>query len=145
MTGRFLTELDARHLGPGRKKLLADLVYEAANGRVFIVPAGFVSDGASVPRFLWALYPPFGEAYEPATWLHDWLYQHAELVRVTDEGGGLRPINRGEADALMREASLACGFRGRGAWTMHQGVRLGGWRAWRRLRSAAREDVPAPV
>ncbi len=77
------------------------------------------------------------EAYEPAAWLHDWLYAHAEAVLVVGAGGELRPINRGEADALLREASEALGFRGSGAATMYAGVRVGGWLAWRRYRRRA--------
>lgn len=132
--GHFLTPLVTIHIGPGRKRLLSDLVYHGANGTRYVVPAGFASDGASVPRFLWALYPPFGEAYEPATWLHDYLYQHAEDFYGTDHGH----LARAEADGLMDEASEACGFRGTGRTTMHAGVRLGGWRIWRRHRKAHR-------
>lgn len=136
--GRFLTELDARHIGSRRKKLLADLVYEDARGRRWVVPAGSESDGASVPRLLWWLYPPFGESYEPATWLHDELYRNAEHHLVEGDDGKLRPINRGEADALMEEVSLACGFRNSGANVMHFGVRAGGRRTWNKHRRAAK-------
>lgn len=37
------------------------------------VPKGFEFDGASVPRILWALLDPFGEAAEAAA-VHDYLY-----------------------------------------------------------------------
>ena len=126
--GRFLTDLDARHVGKQRKQLLADLVYEAADGTRYVVETGFESDGASVPRILWALYPPFGEVYEPATWLHDKLYRDAE------EFPGM---TRELADALLEEASLACGFRVSGRNVMHFGVRAGGRRTWNRHRAEA--------
>ncbi len=141
MTGRFLTPLITEYVAPGRKRLVEDLIYQDARGRTCLVPIGFECDGASVPRFLWALYPPFGEAYEPAAWLHDWLYATAEQVLVVGAGGELRPINRGEADALMREASMALGFRGSGAAVMYAGVRAGGWRPWRQYRRAAADRV----
>jgi len=38
------------------------------------VPAGFVSDGASVPRMFWWLFPPVGR-YMAAAILHDWLLE----------------------------------------------------------------------
>ena len=38
------------------------------------VPAGFVFNGASVPRALWGLLDPAGEAFEAAC-VHDYLYQ----------------------------------------------------------------------
>lgn len=139
MTGEFLSPLVTRHIGAHRKVLVQELVYRDRRGRLWRVPAGFESDGASVPRFLWSLYPPFGEAYEPATWLHDYLYAKAELIDVDG-----RPINRGEADALLREASVdGCEFRGRGAAVMHAGVRVGGWRPWRRYRGIARAEAAA--
>lgn len=144
--GRFLSPLLTEHRGPRRKRLLAQLVYVDRTGRTWVVPAGFESDGASVPRFLWWLYPPFGEAYEPATWLHDHLYAKAEACFVTGADGAPRPIRRGEADALMREASTdGCGFRGRGAAVMHAGVRSGGWLPWRRYRAAAAANQLATV
>lgn len=136
MNARFLSPLDARHIGARRKMLLENLVYRDSRGRVFVVPAGFVSDGASVPRPLWVLYPPFGEAYEPAAWLHDYLYANAESVLV-DDVDGFRPVNRREADALLEEASDAAGFRSSGSWILHAGVRFGGWVPWGRYRRRA--------
>ena len=50
------------------------------------VPAGFVTDGASVPQIFWNIFSPFGE-YFPAALIHDFLYskssnpQHGELTR----------------------------------------------------------------
>lgn len=37
------------------------------------VPAGFVTDFASTPRWLWWILPPTGEYMEDAL-VHDWLY-----------------------------------------------------------------------
>lgn len=128
MRGEFLSSLVTKHVGAHRKRLVQALVYRDRRGRKWTVPARFESDGASVPRFLWSLYPPLGDAYEPAAWLHDFLYAR----------GGLGLLTREEVDALMLEASVdGCGFRGRGAVVMHLGVRLGGWLAWRRYRLAA--------
>jgi hypothetical protein len=38
-----------------------------------VVPAGFITDFASVPRILWSIYPPTGR-YSKATVIHDYLY-----------------------------------------------------------------------
>lgn len=128
MRGEFLSPLVTKHVGAQRKVLVQALVYRARCGRVWRVPAGTPSDGASVPRVLWALYPAFGGAYEPAAWLHDFLYAT----------GGAGELSREEVDALMLEASVdGCGFRGRGAVVMHLALRLWGWLAWRRYRRAA--------
>lgn len=38
-----------------------------------VVPEGFITDFASIPRFLWSIYPPTGR-YQEAAVIHDWLY-----------------------------------------------------------------------
>ena len=64
------------------------------------VPAGFTFDGASVPRWLWSLYPPV-DADLPATALHDWKIvcghgwkaSNAAYVRAMEELG-YPPVHR---------------------------------------------------
>ncbi|QJT70956.1 hypothetical protein GR7B_00158 [Vibrio phage vB_VcorM_GR7B] len=36
------------------------------------IPKGYVTDGATVPRPLWSIFPPVGLYFEAST-LHDWL------------------------------------------------------------------------
>ena len=43
---------------------------------VISIPAGYITDLASVPRILWALFPPHGR-YAKAAIIHDWLYDNA--------------------------------------------------------------------
>ncbi|MBM2915564.1 DUF1353 domain-containing protein, partial [Escherichia coli] len=43
---------------------------------VISVPAGYVTDLASVPRLLWSVFPPHGR-YAKAAIIHDWLYDNA--------------------------------------------------------------------
>jgi len=76
--GHFVTDLDARI---GSRKingkwtrvaiLDAELIYDSPEFGLVQIPFGFESDGASVPKFLWSLYPPFG-AYLEAAVIHDW-------------------------------------------------------------------------
>lgn len=139
MTVQFLTPLVTRQVGAQKKKLEFDLVV-SIDGALLTIPAGFQSDGASVPRFLWSLYPPFGELYEPATWLHDYCYQHAEEF---DGHDGKVRMTRGLADQLLYDGSNGLGFRRTGARNMWLGVRAGGWLPWRRARRKARTKVDA--
>ncbi|HII0646390.1 TPA: DUF1353 domain-containing protein [Salmonella enterica subsp. enterica serovar Yopougon] len=46
------------------------------NSDVISVPAGFVTDLASVPRIFWTLLPPDGK-YAKAAIIHDYLYDNA--------------------------------------------------------------------
>lgn len=120
---QFLTELDAKvvrgRTRDGRTlwRLDSELVYESDIAQqTFVVPAGFVTDLASVPRMP-VLFLLFGAASEEAAALHDWLYT-------------AKQVNRAKADAVFREAcgvTNVPGWRRLGQWV---GVRIGGWRAW---------------
>lgn len=61
-------------------ELAAPLIWQDSLG-VIVVPAGFVYDGASVPRVLSSIVPRFGGRYDRATALHDYLYTSGFLSR----------------------------------------------------------------
>jgi len=50
------------------------LIYKNKLSDHFIIPEGFESDGASVPRIFWAIFPPWGKYAESAV-LHDYHYR----------------------------------------------------------------------
>lgn len=134
--GQWIAKPSLRHL-KGRLHIVTEVgEYLAADGTGWIIPVGFTTDGASVPRFLWWLYPPFGDDYEASAVLHDYIYQCAELFPGDDRGH----IGRGAGDALFREAMEADGFRASGRAVVYRGVRAGGWKAWRKHRRDARES-----
>ena len=108
--GRQLFELDA------------PLVYDSdLMGASISVPAGFVTDMASVPKLPLAWLMAGGTANEAAV-IHDWLYS----VHVVAG----QPITRSQADAVFREAVPASMDAHAPAWLMWLAVRLGGWGAW---------------
>lgn len=76
------------------------------------VPTGFVTDGATVPRWFWPIYPPVDQ-YMPAAILHDWMLL---------EGRGWRAAN----DAF-RAALAALGIPRWRAAPMVLATRLYGW------------------
>lgn len=78
-----------------------DLIYRSHDGRVFVVPAGFVSDLASVPRLPF-VYLAFAGFALRASVLHDWLCRLGH--------------DRQDADNLFEEA-------------MRLSPCIGGWRA----------------
>ena len=72
----FTTPADLRMLDHYHWELLADFEYhvgEYPSAEVIRVPAGTITDLASVPRPLWALFPPHGR-YAKAAIVHDYLY-----------------------------------------------------------------------
>lgn len=44
------------------------------SGYLIVIPYGFITDFASVPRFLWSWFPPWEDK---ASVLHDYLYKKA--------------------------------------------------------------------
>ena len=135
MTPRFLTPLIVRDEG-GTFVLADALVYETAVlGGVLTVPAGFPTDFASIPRGLWNILPPIGK-YDAAAVCHDKLYRDGAF-----DG---RPIDRGDADKTLREATDVLGVNRIQRWMIYAGLRIGGWVVWNRYRKStlAREVRP---
>ena len=115
---------------PPQWELFSALIYDSAVlGFTVVVPEGFQTDLASIPRALWSLLPPVG-AYDAAAVVHDLLYQRRTAG-----------VDRGLADAVLNEAM---GVLGVGTWTrraIYWGVRLGGLVPWNRYRAAEQVTV----
>jgi hypothetical protein len=106
--------LVVRRVGPNTWALVDDLVYQGRRQR-FVVPAGFRTDFASVPRVVTWLVPRFG-AYTLAAILHDW------LCREGIRSGAVSPP---EADGIFRRVMRESGVRVLLRWMMWAGVRWG--------------------
>lgn len=96
---------------------------ELHSGHVIVVPPGFETDGASIPRILQGILPAWGR-WSRAAIIHDY------LCRALDEG---RPVGvpgwgivgrRKDADAIFYEAMLVSEVPRPLAWTMWTAVRL---------------------
>ena len=70
-------------------------------GGFVIVPAGFQTDGATVPRLFWSILPPWG-VYGQAAILHDYLCRTRSLTTYAGEIQriGYRDIDRAFYDAM---------------------------------------------
>ena len=129
MSSKFLTKLDAKvgRMWRGRRggmkferivALEKSLHYESeVLGQIVVIPKGFISDGASVPRILWSIYPPFGRYLEAAI-VHDW---YCVLGHK-----GESPIDYKIAADVFREAMQACGVNCWRRFKMYWAVRLFG-------------------
>lgn len=76
-------------------ELIENLVYKMNENRIFIVPKGFKTDFASIPRIFWAIIAPLGKHTLPAV-LHDFLYTE----------GYKMGISRKEADKIFYNAMI---------------------------------------
>lgn len=100
-------------------RLLEAFTFDSEVAKLRItVPAGFVTDFASVPRVPFAFLLT-GDTAHMAAVIHDFLYTIKVLPRET-------------ADAVFYEAMRSTGVPLWRAWTMWLGVRLGGQLAWDR-------------
>jgi hypothetical protein len=125
-SAEFLSALDLRAHVPGEWVLLSGLDYRSAAGRMYHVPARFITDLASIPGVFQPAIDRNGKSRRAAV-LHDWLYC-------------LRQGTRAEADALFLEALQAEGvnwFIRRAMWLA---VRAGGWRYWDKRTGVTHED-----
>lgn len=81
------------------------------------VPAGFVTDFASIPRVFWTILPKDG-TYTYAAIVHDYLYWE-------------QPVSRDEADLILRFAMEDFKVEAAKIRTIYAGVTLGGGAAWK--------------
>jgi hypothetical protein len=118
MTPRFLDPIRTEDQGDGRARLLDAFRVDSAvlRGRL-VVPAGFVTDFASVPR-LPLVYWLFGNRARGPAVVHDFLYQtHLCADKTT-------------ADAVFRELMRVEGDTGPVRVFMWLGVHVAGQAAW---------------
>lgn len=141
----FTTPLIVEKLDDGRCwRIVQEFTYRlgALDGPEHIdVPAGFITDFASVPRGLWNLFPPTGK-FGKAAVIHDYLYQNGDILwdyTITPNDGSdpvtvEKPVvpkpTRGEADRILLEAMTALGVNAVTKRLVYWGVRIGGHWAW---------------
>lgn len=125
MSFQFLDQPALRPI-PGSEMYCLDedyIIFLPVHKKRLKIWAGFVTDGASIPRTLWALIGnPFSPNVMAPALVHDALYR-AELFprRECDQ----------ELSALMKMNGRAAANK---AGAFYLGVRLGGWWVWFRHR-----------
>lgn len=107
---------DSAHGGSGRWRLTEPLVYYSDGFGMVVVPEGFETDLASVPRF--AYYALFGNVAHKAAVVHDWLIEECATREAADKefmaampATGVPPWRRWPMYAAVRAYSLFTGAR----------------------------------
>lgn len=108
----------------GDWKLQVKFGYHSSKHHTIVVPAGFVTDGASIPRWAWSLVGgPMSGRYVWAAVIHDYLYvKHL--------------VKRNVADWIFWDAMRVSGVSFWKRRAMHFAVRVGGWASFRRNAKA---------
>ncbi len=114
MDWAVLTALKTAKIGRKLWILLEPMVYYTPKGK-FIVPAGFTTDHASVPRMFTSIVPPVQSELAEASILHDWFYSKDS-----------EDVPREFADLCLRELTKIRGGSTALATAAWSAVRLGG-------------------
>jgi len=96
------------------------------------VPAGYLTDGASVPQLVWNLIPPWG-SYGQAAVVHDLLCEYLAIVVA----GELVSITRERCDEILYESMGVLGVQEWKCWVIYQGVSM--------YRKLARIEKPSTI
>lgn len=102
------------------------------------VPAGFITDFASIPRVFWTLWPPTGD-YGKAAVVHDYLYVLGGKVPcklaisagigysdMCGEPDRCKTYTKAQADRIFRDAMEVLGVKNPQRWIMWQAVKAFG-------------------
>jgi len=156
----FITPLIVTPMPDGRRwKLWKEFTYHIGSRwsqNKVTVPAGFITDFASIPWVFWTILPSWGR-YGKAAVIHDWLYQNKETFNskvkcqvcnkvINGEDANEHKESTGhncwellfprrtrkEVDDIFYEAMLVGGTKPWKAKVMYRAVRLFSWLAWRR-------------
>ena len=109
----FTSPLFVEEIGGGNWRIAQEFDYAVGtedSGIVIGVPAGFVTDFASIPQVLWNILPPVGK-YGKAAVIHDYLYcSGGRVITVPQAGRALKLYySREQCDDIFREAMEVLG------------------------------------
>jgi len=149
-----LEELDLQYIDGHDWLITNEFLYVPRRfpDRVVVIAPRTKTDFASIPRFLWPVFPPTGDGprkrYGPGAALHDQLYRSGTWGRV-DELGEYRtdgpPCSQVDADAVLYDAMAELDVRATTRWPIYLGVRAGGWYTWANYRAKEAAAAAAVV
>jgi hypothetical protein len=110
-------------VGPMLFELVKPFAYHIGtypSNKVIIVPEGFITDFASIPRVFWPILSPLDE-YAKAAVLHDFMYVMA-------------PYERLRCEEIFLEAMTVLKVPEWKKMAVYRAVYLFGWKRWNQLR-----------
>lgn len=94
----------SRLLGKDHWRVLKPFSYKISEEEHVTVPAGYLTDGASVPKVFWNIIPPWG-IYGQAAVVHDIICEYLTVVK----NGAPERVSRARCDEILNEAMYALG------------------------------------
>ena len=113
---------------------IAEDFFFAVNGKNYMIPKGFVFDGASVPKFLASWLSPVGILLLGGL-VHDYVYKYTVLLGRDGETTS-DPMTQKEADILFRDINIEQNGIHVLNYAAYYALRVGGFLAWRKHRKA---------
>ena len=108
---------------PRLVRLYESFSYTTLAGQKHVAPAGFIFDGASIPRFFWrTIGPPLTGKHRYAAIIHDILCHQARQMAKADPTEGAE--RRAYADEIFREMLEVSGVGRTKCALMYRGVRI---------------------
>lgn len=121
--GEFINDLRVEYLDGKRWMVIEDFTFTyRRNGEqhVITIPKGFITDFASIPRWLWIIAGTVGK-YNKAAVLHDYLYTAQIMSRL-------------DSDRLYRKMMIPI-LPAWKVWTAYHVVRGASWCVWNKYRN----------
>lgn len=128
----FTDALDVEFIDGTNWRVIHPFVYDigdVGSGQSVVIPAGFITDFASIPRGLWNILPPTG-GYGKAAVVHDYLYRGGYITTLIGNVETHKDPTRAETDGILKEAMAVSNVDALTRWTIWAGVRVGGHFAW---------------
>ena len=117
----FPNPLDVRYVDERQFKLLEPFAYINSPVKI-VVPAGFITDGASIPKAVWSIVgSPWTGKYVYATIPHDWGYTTQTMTRR-------------EVDDIFNEGMRILGVSWWKRKLMYRCVRMFAWVCWNKKK-----------
>ena len=120
-----------------RWELIDDWDYQLDSIHIHI-PAGFIFDGASIPRVFTAIYATTGYLFIGAL-INDFLYQkgyYLEKFPTFSDATYKVYVGRSRADLMFKRVGNIEYPNHKGkTWLAYKALKIGGWVAWNKHRS----------
>ena len=127
----FFTLIKIWILGVRYWEIAKDFEY-VLNGKKYVIPAGFIFDGASIPKFLHPIVSPVGVLLIPGL-VHDYAYKYATLLRENKKDT-MGVISQKKADEIFRDINIGVNGIYLMNYLAYWSLRIFGFLAWNKHR-----------